>query len=193
MKKYSFLFILVLISFGCYLAARYAPGGLFPEVTPQTDTVVKTVVVPADPVLVEIETVIPAPELIDTGLIIYQQQIIDTLAILEDYFRTRKYADTLLNDTSYRIVWNAVVYQNRLHDFHLQHQNLRNRVEHYTTLHIHHRKLYGGGYFLAFADKSSVGLSASYTDQKNLYGLMIGTNKTYLFTWQRALLQTKYK
>jgi hypothetical protein len=97
------------------------PGPPFSETLTITDTI------PGDsiPYSVEIEKKIPVPIYIDTGSTRWRDRPIDTAVILKDYFATRFYSDTLMNDTSAFILLKCYTTENRLFYQELMFQNRR--------------------------------------------------------------------
>jgi hypothetical protein len=94
---------------------------------PQTDTIVQVDTIPGDsiPYRVEIKIKEPVPVYRDTGSIRWREMDIDTLAILNAYFTTNYYHDTLMNDTSAFISLKSIVWQNLLFYDELYFQNRR--------------------------------------------------------------------
>lgn len=99
------------------------PGSTPPK--PDTVTIIK--VVPGDsiPYPVVIPTRTPVHVYHDTGSTRWRNLPIDTMAILKDYYSTRGYYDTLMNDTSGFIALQSHVTENRLFYDNLLFQNRR--------------------------------------------------------------------
>lgn len=188
--KNLFIIVSLLVFFALgFMAARYfPPGGLF--TAPEPDTVMVTKVIPGDIRLVEIETTVPEPVLIDTGAfqIIEITKDIDTNEILADYFRTRRYEDTLTDDTSFRAVYNATVNQNRLTGFSYQHQNLRETAVYETHIHHYNRALMAGADVMLAPDRFNLGPSLLYHNRNEAYQLSVGLlQKEFRFGYLRSL------
>lgn len=187
-KLFTIVSLLVSFSLG-FMAARFlSPGGLF--TAPEPDTVMVTKVIPGDIRLVEIETTVPDPVFIDTGAfqIIELPQDVDTNAILADYFRTRRYHDTLSDDTSFRAVYEATVHKNRLADFRYQHQNLRKTAIYETHIHNHTRALMAGADVMLAPDRFNLGPSLLYHNRNEAYQLSVGLlQKEFRFGYLRSL------
>lgn len=154
------------------------------------DTTFIEKVVPGDLRLVEIETTVPDFSLIDTGAyeIIEVMQQVDTAQILADYFRTRKYEDTLTDDTSFRSVYQATIHRNRLTGFSYQHQNLRETSIRQTVIKNYNTGLFAG--ITLSNNKAFVNLSASafYLNKNEAYGLSVGLlEEEYTFSYYRKI------
>lgn len=166
----SVCFLLVII----LLFRRCAPSD------GSTTTIFIRDTVPGDPYPVSVPVYIPKVAYLDTGQTIYlpgEQAPADTMAILQDYFATRYYLDTLKNDTSILAVLEDSVRANRIVSRRFTYQNRRPTAIN-TTMILPPRKepafrLYAG-VFAGFSPKTQrfgVGPELTVTIRQ---GLLLG-------------------
>lgn len=89
------------------------------------DVIIETRIdtIPGDSVPYKVEVKVPVPYKVLE--LVTVPTVIDTMAILQDYFKTYFYQDTITDDTSMMVILSEKISQNRVIEREVQFQNLR--------------------------------------------------------------------
>lgn len=125
------------------------------------------------------------PEIIPETLIIYRDTFFlkDTVFVYDDYFNKYVYSDTLKNDSDALVFIRDTIYMNKLYNRFSDVQIFNTTItkiipgnDVFLTL---------GGFYITNPSLNSFGLKTGLESAKNEINFGIGTDKTFLFEYER--------